>query len=137
MGRWYDKMSTLSQKLLLIIFGNYLAYFIHEPKSSLQMKPKRRGCYNWMGNQEAQSFLGCTREKQKLPRTAHSFCNHEAASERGASSTHPLKAIQAAGTRGCFLFFSAKELMNRARGSAFNFPTGNAQHTNLCPQLWR
>lgn len=84
-GRWYDKMSTLSQKLLLIIFGNYLAYFIHEPKSSLQMKPKRRGCYNWMGNRGAQSFLGCTREKQNLPRTAHSFCN-----QRGGLPTHIL-----------------------------------------------
>lgn len=58
------------------------------------MKSKRRGCYNWMGNRGAQSFLGRTREKQKLLRTAHSFC-----------------------------------------GSAFNFPTGNAQRNNLCPQL--
>lgn len=64
-------------------------------------------------------------------------CSQLLQSARGASNTHPLKAIQAAGTRGSFLFFSAKELMNRARGSAFNFPTGNAQHTNLYPQLWR
>lgn len=36
-------MSTLSQKLLLIIFGNYLAYFIHEPKTP----------YRWSPNAEA------------------------------------------------------------------------------------
>lgn len=99
------------------------------------MKSKRRGwLYSWMGNRGAQSFLGCIREKQKLPKTAQSFCKHVAASAPGASDAGPRKAVQAAGTPGCFLLFSAKDLMNRARGSAFNFPTGNAQHKSLWPR---